>query len=441
LVEIDGEPATFPSPRHALERGIVAITQELTLAPSLTVAENVLLGRLPVRRGVIDWSEARRRAGNILEELGVQVDVRRRVSSLSIELQQEVEVARAVSANSRVLVLDEATSSLSEAATERLLERLEELRRLGVAIVFISHRLRELYGCASRVTVLRDGHLVGTAPLPETRERELVRMMVGREIEDLFKKRRIEVQGPALEVSRLSTVDGEVQSVSLTVRRGEIVGVAGLVGCGKTELGLALAGAVATTGKVSVDGEDVTLHRPRQATASGIGFIPEDRRALALLPTRSVQHNLSVAWSRIVGKLGLMHPRAERQLGEKVVARFRVRTPSLSTPILQLSGGNQQKVVLGRCFALSPRVVVLAEPTRGVDVGAKSEIYGFMQDLAEQGAALLLISSELPELLGIADRILVMYHGEIRGEFDAKIATEEMLAHIALGAENLEGAP
>jgi ABC-type sugar transport system ATPase subunit len=434
-VEVEGELVRFSSPRHALERGIVAISQELTLASSLTVAENVLLGRLPLRRGVVDWPEAQRRAGTVLEELGVHVDVRRRVSSLSIELQQEVEVARAVSANATVLVLDEATSSLSEAATERLLTLLEELRRRGAAVVFISHRLRELYGCATKVTVLRDGHLVGTSLLARTTERQLVRMMVGREIEDLFNKRSISVGDPALEVSNLSTLDGAVRSVNLTVRRGEIVGIAGLVGCGKTELGLALAGATAASGTVSIDGADVALHRPRQAAAAGIGFIPEDRRARALLPTRSVQHNLSIAWRKLVGKLGLMHPRDERRLSEETVPRFRIRTPSLSTRILQLSGGNQQKVVLGRCFTLSPRVTVLAEPTRGVDVGAKSEIYGFMQDLAEQGAALLIISSELPELLGVADRILVMYRGEIRGEFDARTATEEMHAHLALGAE------
>jgi ABC-type sugar transport system ATPase subunit len=277
--------------------------------------------------------------------------------------------------------------------------------------------------------------LVGTSTLTQTTEQQLVRMMVGREIEDLFNKRSISIGEPALEVSNLSTLDGAVRSVDLTVHRGEIVGIAGLVGCGKTELGLALAGATTMSGTISIDGTDVVLHRPRQAAAAGVGFIPEDRRARALLPTRSVQHNLSIAWRKLIGKLGLMHPRDERRLSEETVARFRIRTPSLSTRILQLSGGNQQKVVLGRCFALSPRVTVLAEPTRGVDVGAKSEIYGFMQDLAEQGAALLIISSELPELLGVADRILVMYRGEIRGEFDARTATEEMLAHVALGAE------
>lgn len=439
-IEINGEPVTFSAPRHALQRGITAISQELTLARSLTVAENVLLGRLPTRRGAIDWAEARRRAAAVLRDLGVHVDPRERVGSLSIELQQEVEIARAVSADSKLIILDEATSSLSESATDKLLQRLVELRERGVAVVFISHRLRELYRCGDLATVLRDGHLVGTVPLPETPQRELVRMMVGRDIADLFNKRPVEIGEQMLEVSGLWTFDGAVRNVSLSVRRGEILGVAGLVGCGKTELGLALAGALPSLGQVTVEGTPVTLYSPRRASDVGIGFIPDDRRARALLPTLNVGQNLSIAWNRITTRFGFVNTSQERRLGDEVVNSFRIRTPSLSTPILQLSGGNQQKVVVGRCFRLLPRVVILSEPTRGVDVGAKSEIYGFMHDLAESGAALVIISSELPELLGVADRIVVMYQGEIRGEFDARSATEESIAHVALGAEAMEGA-
>jgi ABC-type sugar transport system ATPase subunit len=441
-IEVDGEAVTFHMPAQAIQRGIVAISQELTLATTLTVTENVLMGRLPRKGRLVDWPRAHRIARDALEELGVHVDARKRVSELSIELQQEVEVARAVSARMRVLVLDEATSSLSETATERLLERLEQLRARGVAVVFISHRLRELYQCASRATVLRDGRLVGTAPLPETSERTLVGMMVGRDIEDLFGKRQIEKGEPALSVTGLTTADGTVADASFHVRAGEIVGVAGLVGSGKSELGLALAGALPFTGEVVVQGKAATLHSPRSAIRAGIGFIPEDRKKSAILPTRSVLHNLSAAWMRrLTTRLGILNVNEERRLGQETARRFRVRTPSVHVRIVQLSGGNQQKVVLGRWFALSPRVVVLSEPTRGIDVGAKSEVYGFIQDMAADGTAVLMISSELPELLGLADRILVMFRGRISGEFDAASTGEEEIAAVAFGAgEALEEA-
>ena len=437
-VEIDGEPVLFSNPRQAIQHGIVAISQELTLAPTLTVTENVLMGRLPRRRGLVDWPAAHRHAHSALTDLGVHINPHRRLGELSIELQQEVEVARAASVNSRVLVLDEATSSLSEAATERLLERLEQLRARGVAIVFISHRLREFYQCATRATVLRDGRLVETVALPQTSEQQLVGLMVGREITDPFNKRTIARGAAALTVAGLSTVDGSVQQASFEVHEGEIVGVAGLIGCGKSELGLALAGAVPSSGEVRVRGKPVRLRSPRESIRSGIGFVPEDRKRSAILPTRSVVSNLSVAWYRKLTRLGLVNLREERRLAQLTVQRFSVRTTSLGTRIINLSGGNQQKIVLGRWFALAPRVIVLAEPTRGIDVGAKSEVYGFIQDMAAEGAAILMISSELPELLGLTDRILVMFRGRIAGEFDARDADEEKVSHLALGVTAAE---
>jgi ABC-type sugar transport system ATPase subunit len=439
-IRLDGDVVTFSSPRQALEHGIVAISQELTLAPELTVTENILMGRLPKRGGLIDWRQARELARDALQQLDVHVDPRRRVGGLSIELQQEVEIARAVSARSRVLILDEATSSLSEAATERLLERLAQLRAAGVAILFISHRLRELYQCAQRATVLRDGKLVGTVPLPQTPEQDLVRMLVGREISDLYGKRTIERGQPLLEVESLTTDDGLVRDASFTVHAGEIVGIAGLVGSGKSELGLALAGAAAALGTVKVEGRRFALGSPRRAIGAGIGFIPEDRKRAALFLSRNVLQNLSPAWSSRLSRFGVVNLFAERRLATATTARFSVRTRSLETPIAELSGGNQQKVVLGRWFAMEPRVIVLAEPTRGIDVGAKSEVYGFIQDMAEQGAAVLMISSEMPELLGLADRILVMFRGEIRAEFDGPGATEEDIANVALGGDLLEEA-
>ncbi len=432
-IEVDGEPVSFAGPRDAIERGIVAISQELTLAPTLTVAENILMGRLPRRHRSVDWAAAHRQATEALVDLGVHVDSRVRVGTLSIEMQQEVEVARAVSADSRVIVLDEATSSLSEAATQRLLQRLELLRARGVAIVFISHRLREMYQCCSRVTVLRDGHLIGTQPLPATPEGTLVRMMVGREISDLFRKRSIQHGAPVLSVAGLTTHDETVQDASFEVRAGEIVGVAGLVGCGKSELALALAGVVPAEGDISVHSEKVRMRSPCSAMAAGIGFIPEDRKRSAIFPTRSVLHNLSAAWSSRLARLGVLNVGSEQRMGSEAVERFSVKTSSLRASILHLSGGNQQKVVLGRCFALAPTVIVLSEPTRGIDVGAKSEVYKIIQDMAEAGTGVLMVSSEMPELLGLTDRILVMFRGRIEAEFETANATEEGIAAIALG--------
>jgi ABC-type sugar transport system ATPase subunit len=434
-VEVDGKPVSFSAPRQAIERGIVAISQELTLAPTLTVAENILMGRLPARGVVVDRRRMNREARAALVPLGVHVDPGLRVASLPIELQQEVEVARAVSARSRVLILDEATSSLSEAATERLLAKIAQLRAQGVAILFISHRLRELYAAAQRATVLRDGRLVGNVPLPDTSEALLVRMMVGREISDLYGKRELEHGEPVLEVRGLTTPAGEVRDTSFTVRAGEIVGIAGLVGCGKSELGLALAGGLPSDGDVLVRGRRVRLRTPRAAVKAGIGFIPEDRKRSALFPTRTVRQNLSLAWMTRLAKLGLINVFQERALAAETVRRFSVRTRSLDAPIVSLSGGNQQKVVLGRGFALTPKVVVLGEPTRGIDVGAKSEVYRFIQDMAAGGAAVVMISSEMPELLGLSDRVLVMFRGRIVGEFERGKAHEEEIAHLAMGGE------
>jgi ABC-type sugar transport system ATPase subunit len=432
-IRVGGEPVSIGSSGRALQLGIVAITQELTLAPTLSVAENVLVGQLPTRAGVIDWRKARSRVRPVLDQLGVRVDARTRVGELSIELQQEIEIARAVSHKSRVLILDEATSSLSEAATERLLERLEQLRGDGVAIVFVSHRLRELYVCASRATVLRDGRLIGVAPLPETGERELIRMMVGREIADLYGKRQLEHQHPVLEVRDLSSHDGTVMDVSLGIRAGEILGVAGLVGSGKSELGLVLAGMLRGDGTVRVLDRTLQLGSPRRSIAAGIGFVPEDRKRSGLFMNRSVRENLTATWMEGLARLGVVNTLRERRLAHATAKRFAVRTRSLEANIAELSGGNQQKVVIARWLALSPAVVVLTEPTRGIDVGAKSEVYRFIQNLAATGAAILMISSELPELLGLADRIAVMYRGRIVGEFEAATATEEQLAHAALG--------
>jgi ABC-type sugar transport system ATPase subunit len=439
-IEVDGQACSIPSPSAALKRGIVLISQELTLAPTLSVAENVYLGRLPrTKLGIVDWRTVHRHARDVLERLEVHVDTHRAVGELSVELQQEIEIARALSSPARLLILDEATSSLSENATARLLAMVKQRRDEGVAVLTISHRMPELYEVASIATVLRDGKLVDTVPLPQTPERELVRKMVGRELGDYYGKRKIDQGEVVLEIEGLGTPDGKLKPTSLKLRRGEILGVAGLVGSGKAELAQALGGAIASSGKVRVAGREVSVRDPRAALSGGIGFVPDDRKRQALLPTRSVAENFSIAWGDL-SRGGVLDVRTERRRVRDAIGRYGVVTASSQHLITTLSGGNQQKVVLGRIFALGPDVLVLGEPTRGIDVGAKAEVYRLMQEATAAGAGVLVVSSELPELLGIADRILVFFGGEVRGEFDAEGLEEEVIAQVAVSGAQLEQA-
>ena len=432
-VFLDGVPVTFGSTSDALAAGIVTISQEITLAPDLSVAENISLGRLPRRPlGVIRWGEVYSRARKVLADLEFDVDARAKVSSLSLELRQQVEIARAVSSGGRILILDEATSSLSEAATRRLLDVVEQQRLAGTAVIMISHRMSEVYAAASVATVLRDGRHMGTVSLAGTKERELVTMMVGRELGDYYGKRAVPVGEVVMTVADLATDDAALAPTSLTLRRGEIVGVAGLVGSGKAEFGQALGGAVEATGTVEVDGTRVKLGSPATARRRGIGFVPDDRKKSALLLNRSVAENFSLAWRTRVAARGVVNGQREQRLVAESVARYGVVTSSASTLIATLSGGNQQKVVLGRVMDLNPAVLVLSEPTRGVDVGAKSEIYQLLQNAAEKGAGILLISSELPELLGVCDRIIVFYRGRVVAEFIGGAMNENAIAHAAV---------
>jgi ABC-type sugar transport system ATPase subunit len=433
---LDGEEVTMANPAVALRRGIVTISQELTLASSLSVAENVFLGRLPRgRAGTIDWTRCHRDAVALLDELNVHVDPRARVSELSIELQQEVEIARALSSQARLLVLDEATSSLSEAAVDRLLAIVEEQRHKGVAVLMISHRMPELYRSASAATVLRDGKLMGSVPLPGTDEATLVRMMVGRDLDDYFGRRTAAVGEVALEVRDLATVDGRLKPTSFQLRRGQILGIAGLVGSGKTELGLALGGVLPCTGEVLVGGTRVSIASPRAARAGGIGFVPEDRKRQSILPDRSVAENFTLSWMSDLSSWGILRVGEEKRRVADSMTRYGVTAASEKVKISTLSGGNQQKVVLGRMFARGCQVYVLSEPTRGIDVGAKSAIYNLLQRLATDGAAVVIISSELPELIGLADQILVYHQGEVRGSFTAGEFDEESVAHVAVSGQ------
>ena len=437
----EGERVTIANPKQGLDLGIVNISQELTLAPTLTVAENIFLGRLPTSGGRVDWRRLRKDGREVLESIGIDVSPTAIVGDLNVELQQMVEISRAFSSEAKLLILDEATSSLSESATRRLLQLVEEHRDKGVAVLMITHRMAELYAVCSTATVLRDGHLVGNAPLPETTERKLVSMMVGRELDDYYNKREVKQGDCVLELDGLASEDGVLRPTSLKVNRGEIVGVAGLVGSGKAELGLVLGGAVRSQGTVKVDGKEVKLGDPRRAIASGIGFVPDDRKRSAILHNRSVAENFSLPWISRISNKGILKLQKERREVAKSIKRYNVVTASASSMITTLSGGNQQKVVLGRTFELGVDVLVLSEPTRGVDVGAKSEIYDLLQSAAEEGAGIVLISSELPELLGLADRVVVFFGGEIKGEFTREEMAEEAVAHVAVTGVHAEADP
>jgi ribose transport system ATP-binding protein len=431
-IMLDGRPITIGSPRAAQMLGIATIYQELSLVPQLTVAENILLGHEPSRAGIIHRAALREAAKRSLEEVGLAIDPDRRVDRLGLAEQQMVEVAKALFRRARVLVMDEPTSALTGREIERLFAVIRRVTAAGVAVVYISHRMRELAEIGTRVTVLRDGRAVGTFPLAEVSFDALIRLMANRDVRDHFPRRR---SVPGHELLRLEHVSGAgVEDVSLTVCRGEIVGLAGLLGAGRTELARIIFGADPhTRGQVIVNGREATLRTPRQAIAAGIGLLPEDRKHQGLVLTQTVSENIGLPnlarWSRF----GVLSDRQERRAAERWVADLRIKTPSVAERVVRLSGGTQQKVVLARWLAADARLLVMDEPTRGVDVGAKIEIYELMNRLTDAGAGILMISSELPEVLGMSDRIYVMRQGRIQAAFDAAAATEERVLQAALG--------
>ncbi len=435
-VFIDGAPVSIGSPRDAQSLGIATIYQELSLVPQLTVAENILLGHEPSRAGVIDRAAMRDAARRSLAEVGLDLDPDRRLDRLGIAEQQMVEVAKALFRRARVLVMDEPTSALTAREIDRLFDVIRRVTAAGVAVVYISHRMRELAEIGKRVTVLRDGRAVGTFPLPETSFDALIRLMANREVRDHFPRRRCKAGDELLRLEHVSGPSGapRVDDVSLTVCRGEIVGLAGLLGAGRTELARLVFGADRpSSGRVVVSGRDVTPKTPRQAIAAGIGFLPEDRKRHGLVLMRSVGENIGLPslarWSRA----GVVSGRTEHETAERWVTELRIKTPTVAERVVRLSGGTQQKVVLARWLAADASLLVMDEPTRGVDVGAKVEIYELMNRLTDAGAGILMISSELPEVLGMSDRIYVMRHGRIQAELDAASASEERVLQAALG--------
>ncbi|MFM7058271.1 MAG: sugar ABC transporter ATP-binding protein [Planctomycetota bacterium] len=429
---VDGRPAVLRSVRDAMDHGIALIHQELNLADNLEIGANIFLGREPLRRGLIDNATINATSAELLQRIGLNVPPTTLVRSLTTGQQQMVEIAKALSINARVLIMDEPTSSLSAGESERLFQVIRDLRRQGVSILYISHRLAEVQDLSDRVTVLRDGENAGELVRGEITHDSLVRLMVGREISRFFARTPHQPGPVILEASELSTAAWPRQRNSFSIRSGEIVGIAGLVGAGRTEMLRALFGIDQPSGgQIRVAGRSVSLKCPADAIAAGLALVPEDRKQQGVVLDLSIRRNISLASVHQHARGGWLNRTIERAQSTEMFQRLQIRAPADSARTGNLSGGNQQKVVLGKWLALRPRVLLLDEPTRGIDVGAKQEIYQLMDDLARQGLAVLFVSSELEEVIGMSDRVLVMHEGRITGELPRSELTEQSIMHLA----------
>lgn len=429
-----GQPVRFTAPRQAIDAGIAMIHQELNLLPHLSVADNIWLGREPRNRlGLIDRGRMRREAKALLERLRQTIDPDCPVGSLSVGQQQMVEIARALSLNAELIVMDEPTDALTDVETAVLFEVIRGLKADGKGIVYISHRLGEIFALCDSVTVLRDGHMVHRGAVADLDESALIRHMVGRSISDQYPYLPCPAGAERLTVEGLSA-EG-VNDVSFSAAGGEILGFAGLMGAGRTELGKAIFGASRLrAGSVRVDGAEVRLRHPRDGVAAGIAYVPEDRKAEGLIQGHSIRTNMSLAaLKQLCGPGGVVRQADERTAVDRFMAAFAVKAHGIGAEVRTLSGGNQQKISLAKALMLSPKIVILDEPTRGVDVGARREIYGLINDLKAKGLCILLMSSDMPELLGLSDRILVMAGGRITGRFGRDEATQEKIMACAIG--------
>lgn len=434
---INDKRLDITSPHKAMELGISVIYQEFNLVPHLTVAENIFLGREPRKRmGFVDYRKMYTGAVSLLERLGAPFSPRERVANLGVAQQQLVEIAKALFKEARVIAMDEPTATLSMKETERLFSIIRLLKAEGKGIVYISHRLEEIFEIADRVTVLRDGRLVETCSLQGVTRERLVEMMLGKALEGAVPRREAPLGHEILRVEGL-TRGGVLEGINLTVMEGEILGIAGLVGAGKTELARALYGLdKIDKGKVVIGGRPVRLQSPAEAIRMGVVLVPEDRKRLGLVLGMAVRENISLASLFRFSRFGFVNGRRERRIAGEMVESLRVKTPSLEQQVRNLSGGNQQKVVLAKWLLRGARVLIFDEPTRGIDVGAKAEVHGLIRALADKGAAILLISSELQEVIDHSDRILVMHGGKITGELRKEEATPERVLFLAMGGDN-----
>ncbi len=433
-----GDACWFEDPRASQQAGISIIHQELNLIGGLSIAENLFLGREPLRAGArIDWPQLYRQADALLARLGVQRSSREKVAGLSIGEQQMVEIAKALSFESKVIVMDEPTDALSDRETETLFRVIGELKADGVGIVYISHRMQEIFAICDRITVMRDGQFIAEHPAEALDEARLIELMVGRPLSDLYPRVAVTPGAESLAVEGLSGPG--VNGVSFALRQGEILGFSGLMGAGRSELMRLLCGDVrAHAGTVRLNGTALTLRHPADAIKAGITYISEDRKGDGLVLGMSVKANMSLAALGHFSQMGRLKHADEQSQTERLSRRFNIKTPSLDQAIGKLSGGNQQKAAIAKGVMARPRVLILDEPTRGVDVGAKKEIYELINQLKQDGMSILIVSSDLPEVMGLSDRILVMHQGQISGEFAAASATQSQLLAAALGKTHNE---
>ncbi|CAI2458233.1 ribose ABC transporter ATP-binding protein RbsA [Serratia ficaria] len=431
-----GKEVVFNGPKDSQDAGIGIIHQELNLIPQLTIAENIFLGREFVNRfGRIDWKRMHAEADRLLARLNLRYSSHRPVGELSIGDQQMVEIAKVLSFESKVIIMDEPTDALTDTETASLFKVINELKAEGRGIVYISHRLKEIFEICDDVTVFRDGQFIAERPVSELQEDRLIEMMVGRKLEEQYPRLRLPRGEKRLQVSHLSGPG--VDDVSFTLYRGEILGVAGLMGAGRTELMKILYGAAPRkAGGVTLDGHEVIAHSPQDGLANGIVYISEDRKRDGLVLGMSVKENMSLTALRYFSRAGGSLKQAdEQQAVGDFIRLFNIKTPSMEQPIGLLSGGNQQKVAIARGLMTRPKVLILDEPTRGVDVGAKKEIYQLINQFKQEGLSIILVSSEMPEVLGMSDRILVMHEGRLSGEFPIEQATQEALMAAAVGKQ------
>lgn len=433
VIEFLGEPVDFKGPKHSQEAGISIIHQELNLVGNLTIAENIFLGReWTTPWGAIDWARMYQEADSLLARLGVSHSSRTLCSTLSIGEQQMVEIAKALSFESRVIIMDEPTDALTDTETEALFSVIRELKAQGRGIVYISHRIKEIFEICDDVTVLRDGQFIGECTVASLNEDQLIEMMVGRKLEEQYPHLEQTAGKVRLNVENLS--GSGVRNVSFQVRSGEIVGVSGLMGAGRTELMKVLYGALpCESGKIQLNGKTIHNRVPQDGLQNGIVYISEDRKGDGLILGMSVKENMTLMSLRFFEKGGKLNHKLEAKAVSNFIAQFNIKTPTQNQPIGLLSGGNQQKVAIAKGLMTRPQVLILDEPTRGVDVGAKKEIYQLINHFKLQGLSIILVSSDMPEVLGMSDRILVMHEGQIRAEFSRDEATQEKLLAAAIG--------
>jgi ABC-type sugar transport system ATPase subunit len=434
-IRLFGEEAAFSNPAQALEHGIAMIHQELSPVLDMEIAENIFIGReIRDRSGLlVNIRETRRRAAELLAQFSLDLDPAAKMRTLSVGQCQLIEIIKAISCNAKIIIMDEPTSAITEKEAEILFEQIRRLRAQGVSIIYISHKMEEIFKISDRITVLRDGNYIGTRNASELNTGELIKMMVGRELSDVFPKKTVALGDVALRVRGIS-LGNRVKQVSFELRRGEILGIAGLVGAGRSELVESIFGLRKKDGgEVEIMGGPVTIRRPGDAIRQNIALITEDRKMTGLNLRTSISNNITIVSIKNLTKHGLLNRRKEQDCAASFMDKLRIKAPGIGTQTLSLSGGNQQKVVIAKWLVGDPGIIIMDEPTRGIDVGAKRDIYLLMGDLAEKGKAIIMISSEMPELIGMCDRIIVLAEGKLTGEFERGRFSQEDIMWCAAG--------